>query len=143
MWPLCLCVEADGVLLIILIKRKTRRPLVRPRLQRLPRRLDPQGVVKPSSKWPQPQSQPQLFLHSLHKVWCKLNKTVPFKMAIIRDLVIFAFGKGGIFKKSFFFGPDFNHIWISRQNDLQFSLRIDISACQIWLKLKFCLFEIV
>ena len=31
----------------------------------------------------------------------------------------------------------------SRQNDMPFLAKIDISACQIWLKLKFCTFEIV
>ena len=31
----------------------------------------------------------------------------------------------------------------SRQNDMQFLAEIDISACQIGLKLRFCTFEIV
>ena len=31
----------------------------------------------------------------------------------------------------------------SRQNDMQFLAKIDISACQIWLKRRFCTFEIV
>ena len=31
----------------------------------------------------------------------------------------------------------------SRQNEMQCLVKVDISACQIWLKLRFCIFDIV
>ena len=51
--------------------------------------------------------------------------------------------KGEMFLKVDFFGVISTTFEFSRQNDIQFFAEIDISACQIWLKMKFCLFEVV
>ena len=51
--------------------------------------------------------------------------------------------KGGIFLKVKFFGLISTTFEFSRQKDMPFFNKIDILAGQIWLKLKFCLFQIV
>ena len=51
--------------------------------------------------------------------------------------------KGTILLKVNFIGPISITFEFSRQNDMHFSLKIDVSIGQIWLKLTFCTLEIV
>ena len=51
--------------------------------------------------------------------------------------------KGEFFLKVNFRGLISTTFEFSRQNDMQIFTEIDVSACQIWLKLRFYAFEIV
>ena len=51
--------------------------------------------------------------------------------------------KGRNFLKVKLFGLISTTFEFSRQNDMHFSLKIDVSDGQIWLKLRFCTLEIV